>query len=283
MSKKQDSIFFMEIFNDILKINDNEIAILFDKKGNIWFGLRDIIKSLKYNNIRNAITKLKISKTNVKIYSKISKDIRGTTGLVPLYTNQPHKKFINESGLYELLSISTKPLAKIFMNKYFTEIMPKIRETGMYILDKKSKKELDKVNKKLDSIKLSNKDLLLNLKNIDYPEGSHIYIIKQKKFYKIGYTKNLNRRIKTYNTGNADKIYFNYIIKVENIEIDKCIKKIMKNQEYIKNKEFYKITLKSALKFINKCSSHLNNISCGYCLKIYNFDSILKHKCKLII
>jgi N-dimethylarginine dimethylaminohydrolase len=35
------------------------------------------------------------------------------------------------------------------MNKYFTEIMPKIRETGMYILDKKSKKELDKVNKKL--------------------------------------------------------------------------------------------------------------------------------------
>jgi hypothetical protein len=109
------------------------------------------------------------------------------------------------------------------MNKYFTEIMPKIRETGMYILDKKSKKELDKVNKKLksvkktsekelnkvnkklNSIKLSNKDLLLNLKNIDYPEGNHIYIIKQKKFYKIGYTKNLNKRIKTYNT-----VFLNY-------------------------------------------------------------------------
>ena len=37
MSKKQDRIFFMEIFNDILKINDHEISIIYDKKGNIWF------------------------------------------------------------------------------------------------------------------------------------------------------------------------------------------------------------------------------------------------------
>jgi predicted GIY-YIG superfamily endonuclease len=125
-------------------------------------------------------------------------------------------------------------------------------------------------------------NLLLNLKNIDYPEGNHIYIIKQKKFYKIGYTKNLNKRIKTYNTGNANKIYFNYIIKVENIEIDKCIKKIMKNEEYIKNKEFYKITLKHALKFINKCSTDIDNIKCGYCLKNYKFETISKHKCKFI-
>ena len=69
------------------------------------------------------------------------------------------------------------------MNKYFTDIMPKIRENGKYILDKKSKKELNKVNeklklikkssekeltkvnKKLSSIKRSNKDLLLNMKN----------------------------------------------------------------------------------------------------------------------
>ena len=83
-------------------------------------------------------------------------------------------------------------------------------------------------------------------------------------------------------TGNANKIYFNYIIKVENIEIDKCIKKIMKNQEYIKNKEFYKITLNSALKFINKCSTNIDNIMCGYCLQNYKFETISKHKCKLI-
>lgn len=190
------------------------------------------------------------------------------------------------------------------MNKYFAEIMPTIRQTGKYILDahdkikidkinkkietikSSSKKVLNKVRKKLSSIKKSNKDLVINQTHIDYPEGIHIYIIKQKRnskiYHKIGYTKNLNNRIKTYNTGNANKIYFNYIIKVSTKETDKCIKQIMKNHEYIKNKEFYHVSLKNALKFINKCDASINNISCGYCLKKYKFDAIPIHKCKLV-
>ena len=209
----------MDIFNQIFKVNDKNIMIVYDFDSNIWFGLIDIIKSLEYKNYKKANNQLKINMNNIQIYSKI----RGTPRGVPLVI-QPNKKFINESGLYELLSISTKPLAKIFMDKYFTEIMPKIRETGKYILDKESKKELDKINKKLKLIKKSNKDLLINQKNINYPEGSHIYIIKKKVnnkiYYKIGYTKNLNKRIKTYNTGNVNKTYFNYIIKIDDDEID---------------------------------------------------------------
>ena len=210
MSKKKDNVFFMEIFNDILKINEQEITIVYDKYNNIWFGLRDILIVLKYTSLDKIISKIKVSPNNINVYEKIHPYPQGKGSV------KPNKKFINESGLYELLSISTKPLAKLFMNKYFTDIMPKIREFGKYILDKSSKKELDKINKKLSSIKRSNKDLLLNMKNIDYPEGNHIYIIKQKAdsktYYKIGYTKNLNKRIKTYNTGNVNKIYCDYIV-----------------------------------------------------------------------
>jgi prophage antirepressor-like protein len=223
-----------------------------------------MVKSLGYTDVLHAKKYLKISMIN-----KIKFNQMRVCGLPHTLTIQPHKIFINESGLYEMLSTSTKPLAKIFMNKYFTDIMPIIRKTGKYILDSSSKKELNKINKKLKLTKKSNKQLLINQKNMDYPEGSHIYIIKQKDnnklFYKIGYTKNLNKRIKIYNTSNANKIYFNYIIKVENKEIDKCIKHILKNKEYIKNKEFYYLNLKTALSFIKKCSNHLNNISCGYC------------------
>ena len=43
---------------------------------------------------------------------------------------QPHQLFINESGLYELLLKSTKPLAKIFLEKYTQEIMPEIRSAA---------------------------------------------------------------------------------------------------------------------------------------------------------
>lgn len=61
MNRKKE-VFFMEIFNEILKLNDNDIVIVYDKNGDIWFGLRDIIKALKYNNYRKAVARLKISK-----------------------------------------------------------------------------------------------------------------------------------------------------------------------------------------------------------------------------
>ena len=96
MSNKKDTRFFMEIFNNILKINEQEIAIIYDKSNNIWFGLTDIIKSLEYNNYSKARKKLKINKNNIKIYSQISSGpLEG-----PCTSKRPYKKFINESGLY---------------------------------------------------------------------------------------------------------------------------------------------------------------------------------------
>ena len=64
---------------------------------------------------------------------------------------QPRQLFINESGLYEVLSKSTKPIAEIFKNKYFEEIMPELRKKGKYILKDPDKNKLDKMNNKLDN------------------------------------------------------------------------------------------------------------------------------------
>lgn len=81
MSKKQNNIFFMNIFNNILKINEQEIMIVYDKKNNIWFGFKDIIKLLKYVNITKAMTNIKISNDNKKIYNKLDPTPRGV-GLI---------------------------------------------------------------------------------------------------------------------------------------------------------------------------------------------------------
>ena len=51
----------------------------------------------------------------------------------------------------------------------------------------------------------------------------------------------MNKRLKTYNTSEIDKIYFDYYILLEDSTIDKCIKHILRNKEYIKNKEFYSL------------------------------------------
>ena len=65
MSLKNNS-FFLDVFNKILKVNDNKIIMLFDEDNELWFGLRDIIKTLGYSNITNAITNIKISKEHKK-------------------------------------------------------------------------------------------------------------------------------------------------------------------------------------------------------------------------
>jgi prophage antirepressor-like protein len=43
----------MEIFNEILKVND--------ETGNAWFELRDLLKILGYSNLDKAIANMKIS------------------------------------------------------------------------------------------------------------------------------------------------------------------------------------------------------------------------------
>ena len=90
----------------------------------------------------------------------------------------------------------------------------------------------------------------------------------------------LNKRLKVYNTSFPYKIHYNYFVLVNDPMIDKCIKNIMKNEEFIKNKEYYKTSINQIIKFIKSCDESLNKICCGYCLKCFNFDKIKLHKCQ---
>ena len=170
--------------------------------------------------------------------------------------------------------------------KYITEIMPEIRKTGKYIIDSTNKVKLDKINAELENIKKDNKQLFNNQRNVNYPIDKAIYIIitiiNDKKYYKVGFTKNLNKRLHVYNTGNPYKILFNYYLLVNDENIDNCMKYIMKNDELYKNKEYYVSSLNKILKFLQKCDSNLDNIFCGYCQKCYNFNDIKLHKCKYL-
>jgi predicted GIY-YIG superfamily endonuclease len=43
-----------------------------------------------------------------------------------------------------------------------------------------------------------------------FPKGMHFYVLKDDNMYKIGYTKDLNKRLMVYNTGNANKAIYSY-------------------------------------------------------------------------
>jgi prophage antirepressor-like protein len=279
MSRKKE-VFFMEIFNEILKLNDNEIMIVYDKNGDIWFKYKDLLKAIGYESSINQFNIININKKYIISYNKITIP-QSTVVSVVLH---PNTKFINESGLYELLSKSTKPLARIFMDRYFTDIMPEIRKNGKYILNKQEMNKTEQIN---NDLKQENIELKNNLRNIVYPISPALYLISKvvhnKKYYKLGFTKNLNKRLKVYNTGSPNKIYYNYFIMVKSKSIDTCMKNIMKNEEFIKNKEYYLAKLSRILEFIKLCDIKLDKICCGYCLKCYRFNKIKLHKCKFML
>jgi prophage antirepressor-like protein len=239
MSLKNNS-FFLDVWNSLIKINENKVFIIFDKEGNIWFGLKDLIKALGYKSLLN-IYKMKIPKEFINKIKNIK--VSSLSGIP--YNFQPHTKFINEEGLDYILIKSNKDIAKDFIKKYISEIMPEIRKTGKYILNKQSEKKLDKINNKLNKIQNDNINLLNNQRNIIYPTGKALYVITKihndKKYFKVGYTKNLNKRLKVYNTSFPYKIHYDYYVLVNDPLIDKCIKNIMKNEEFIKNKEYYSL------------------------------------------
>ena len=70
--------FYLDVFNKILEFNKTNIFIIFDKKSNIWFKLKDILIALEYNDTKDAIKNLKIDN---KYLSHI-KDIK-VGGTVP--------------------------------------------------------------------------------------------------------------------------------------------------------------------------------------------------------
>jgi prophage antirepressor-like protein len=122
--------FFLDVFNELLKLNDETTIIIFDIYDNMWFSLIDVLKCLGYKNINKTIDAFDISIDNKKFYKNIEISQKASR----IYNMHKNRLFINEPGLYEILSQSTKPLAKKFMNKYYTEIMPSIRKNGTFIV-----------------------------------------------------------------------------------------------------------------------------------------------------
>jgi len=155
---------FIDVFNNLLKYNEQEVFIVVDKYNQMWFKLKDILKLLGYSNLKKTLYSSIIDKNNKKKYSQLKVyPSRGT----PL-NFQSTTIFIDEAGLYKLLSNSKKDLAEKFKDEIFTNILPSIRKTGEYNVNKNDKEKIKILNEEI--IQLKN-----NQRNIVYPEGKALY------------------------------------------------------------------------------------------------------------
>ena len=93
------------------------------------------------------------------------------------------------------------------------------------------------------------------------PEKGVIYIFqtpnsKDNSLYKIGRTKDLKKRLKSHESPLSHDIDVLFYYESENIiKIEKCIKLLMKDYQYRKYKEVYKINIDIIKSLIEQCDS----------------------------
>ena len=251
----------IDIYNKILYFNDDEIKFIFDNEDVLWFKFSNIASILEYKD-RNDVLKKHVDK-------KYKKHIKNIKTKDDIEKQKPDTVYITESGLYKLLIKSRMKKAEKFQDWLVEEALPKLRKFGKYEVDNKIKKKLKNLNEKMKELEKTNIKLMKNMTNKKYPKGYHFYVIEDDKMYKIGYTKDLTKRINTYNTGKANKAEYAYYKKSDCAkQIEECMKALLNKYIYKSNKEFYKCSLNKIIKEVKKCLDIENN--CNKCSDIKN-------------
>jgi prophage antirepressor-like protein len=228
-----------QIYNNIFSFNDTNILVLFDKNNTIWMSYNSILKSLGYNDIKKLKKRIDIKNNYFSTYEQIYSQSK-LNKIKPDY-QKPNEKFINESGIYLLLSKSSKEVAKQLSEKLFVEVLPELKRTRKQTYNNKTGKGFIYV---------------LRIKTT--------YNGYDKVCYKIGYTANLEKRMATYKTGNPNlELAHHENINCNKKQLEQCILnlntlKLLKNKtEVICDVSLEKIKdeLEECKKLINKFSN----------------------------
>ena len=265
----------VDIYQNIIDINGNKILVLIDTDNKIWFSLRQIFKILEYKNVRIEIQRIEIDDKEILTLEKLMTNIPSKNHIE--YDNyiRSYMKMISEVGLFMLLDKSKKPKAIELKKILYTKVLPSIRKTGEYKVDKEDKLKLKKLTKKLQIIqKEQSMKKLTSKKYTDYKNTSgkgFIYILKVKTLrngkeqqcYKIGYATNLNKRLETYKTGHPDiELVHQENVNVSKTQLEKCVLNlnIMKRLSS-KNEIICDSSLKDIINEIQDCKKLIQKYS----------------------
>jgi len=249
----------IKIFNKIKSLF-NTSNYLFDRNNTVWLSYNNILKSLGYTDIKKLKKRLDIDKEYFSSYEIIYPQSK--LNKIKIDYQKPNEKFINESGLYLLLSQSSKKVAKELSAKLFTEVLPELRKKGKFVLNTTEKRNMNKLTSKLKNYQ----NELKRTKKQSYPDKTghgFIYILKvptsidgtEKKCYKIGYTTDLEKRLATYKTGNPDvELVHNENVACDSKQLENCVLNLnILNKLTAKNEIICNKSLREIKKEIKDC------------------------------
>jgi prophage antirepressor-like protein len=169
----------IKTFENLIKLNDVEIVIIYDKNNKLWFSLRDVFKALDYMDIKKEIKRLDVENKHLMSYGKIYNELSNNTQYLKKH---PQTVMIDEGGIYKLLDKSNKPIAKQFRDELFSDIIPELRDKGEFKFTKNDRKKLEnikiklkKTTQKLHLIKKSNNYVTKQKNNTTIYLGKDLY------------------------------------------------------------------------------------------------------------
>jgi prophage antirepressor-like protein len=176
--------------------------------------------------------------------------------------------FLTEDGLYELLFISRKPIAKQF-KIWIRNIIKEIRLKGKYDLEEKLKLkdfETQKILEEHQQQLEAKEQELLRYKEKTYDEiekTGHIYVIKTDGGTKVGKTKDaVNKRIRGLQTGNVNNIEILLDFKTSNPDLlEKCAHYILDRYRCNSNREFFDCDINYIKTIVEICGNVINTLN----------------------
>lgn len=151
--------------------------------------------------------------------------------------------------------------AKKFIKWLVTDVLPKLRKKNVDTTDD----EINKLMKKITELENKIKILLNDLKMEKFPEGAMVYVIEDYdtdgiKYYRIGKTDNMNKRITIYNTHSIhNKKVIHYVELACPLQLVTCIRSMLHKYRYKNKKDYYNCDLKKIIKAFDKC---MESIKC---------------------
>ena len=121
--------------NDLMIFEDHEVEV-FELNGTALFNPYHVGECLELSDsaVRNYLAKMNEKQAVILKNSDVrNKDIRKL--------NNAGEKFITESGVYKLVFKSRKPNAEAFTDWVTDEVLPTLRKTGSYEMQKQEKKK----------------------------------------------------------------------------------------------------------------------------------------------
>ena len=225
-----------------VKYSDTVISIQFDVVAK-WLNVEK--KNLKRVLVANFTKNIDYTEERILVKNKN----RGA--------NYVSKILITPDCFKDICMLSQTAKAKEVRQYYRT--VEKLLMTYYEDIEEKVKNELEVIKK--------------NLVPDNRPVRGELYILKaqnatEEDVYKAGNSENLKKRLKQYNTGNANKIDFLFTLPVKDLfGVEGCVKNLARHHQYRRKKEVFKIDFNFFRLMYLKCKEFMEGAKSVFKLK----------------